>query len=177
MGQQHGPCRYSPPQPVTIRPGRRPPGGGEVGGPADEHPRRLPRRGGPRPRLRRPVGPRRPAVDHQGRGLAGRRSGDRGRDPPARSAAGPGPRDLAVLRRVPGAPAAGRAREPPCGPHASPAHRTTGHAEGYLTSAMVREELGVGLRDVVGDLVLRPLGITDVTWTTYGRYEAAATGL
>ena len=42
---------------------------------------------------------------------------------------------------------------------------------------MVRNELGVGLGDWVGDLVLAKLGITDVTWVSYGRYEAAATGL
>ncbi len=47
----------------------------------------------------------------------------------------------------------------------------------YLISAMVREELGVSLGDWVGELVLSKLGITDVAWTTYGRYEAAATGL
>jgi CubicO group peptidase (beta-lactamase class C family) len=61
--------------------------------------------------------------------------------------------------------------------HRPGSHFAYSNAGWYLISAMVREELGVGLRDVVGDLVLRPLGITDVTWTTYGRYEAAATGL
>jgi CubicO group peptidase (beta-lactamase class C family) len=42
---------------------------------------------------------------------------------------------------------------------------------------MVTEELGMRLSDWVSDLVLRKLGITDVEWVTYGRYDAGGTGL
>ena len=61
--------------------------------------------------------------------------------------------------------------------HRPGSHFAYSNAGWYLISAMVREELGVSMRDWVGGLVLAPLGITDVTWVTYGRYEAAATGL
>jgi CubicO group peptidase (beta-lactamase class C family) len=47
----------------------------------------------------------------------------------------------------------------------------------YLLSAMVTDELGVSLCDWVSDLVLSKLGITDVEWVTYGRYDAGGTGL
>jgi len=61
--------------------------------------------------------------------------------------------------------------------HAPGSHFAYSNAGWYLISAMVRNELGVGLGNWVGDLVLAKLGITAVTWVTYGRYEAAATGL
>lgn len=47
----------------------------------------------------------------------------------------------------------------------------------YLISAMVTEELGVSLREWVCDLVLHKLGIRDVEWVSYGRYDAGGTGL
>lgn len=61
--------------------------------------------------------------------------------------------------------------------HPPGTHFAYSNAGWYLLSALVREELGVGLSDWVGELLLAPLGITDVTWTRYGRYEAAGTGL
>jgi CubicO group peptidase (beta-lactamase class C family) len=57
------------------------------------------------------------------------------------------------------------------------AHFAYSNAGWYLTSALVREQLGVRLSDWVGDLLLAPSGITDVRWKTYGRYEAGGTGL
>jgi CubicO group peptidase (beta-lactamase class C family) len=61
--------------------------------------------------------------------------------------------------------------------HTPGSHFAYSNAGWYLISALVREELGVGLGEWVGDLVLAPLGIADATWTTYGRYEAGGTGL
>ena len=61
--------------------------------------------------------------------------------------------------------------------HPPGAHFAYSNAGWYLVSAMVTEELGVSLREWVGDLVLRRLGITDVGWLSYGRYDAGGTGL
>lgn len=47
----------------------------------------------------------------------------------------------------------------------------------YLISAMVTDALGVRLRDWAAQLVLTKLGITDVEWVRYGRYDAGGTGL
>jgi CubicO group peptidase (beta-lactamase class C family) len=60
--------------------------------------------------------------------------------------------------------------------HTPGSHFAYSNAGWYLISALVREELGVGLGEWVGDLVLAPLGISDATWRTYGRYEAGGTG-
>ena len=61
--------------------------------------------------------------------------------------------------------------------HPPGTHFAYSNAGWYLLSALVRDELGVALGDWVEDLLLAPLGITDVTWVRYGRYEAAASGL
>lgn len=57
------------------------------------------------------------------------------------------------------------------------AHFAYSNVGWYLISAMVTEELGVSLREWVSDLVLSKLGITDVGWVRYGRYDAGGTGL
>jgi CubicO group peptidase (beta-lactamase class C family) len=47
----------------------------------------------------------------------------------------------------------------------------------YLLSAMVKDQLGVSLSQWVAAQLFTKLGITEFTWTKYGPYEAAATGL
>ena len=61
--------------------------------------------------------------------------------------------------------------------HPPGAHFAYSNVGWYLISAMVTEELGVSLGDWVGELLLRKLGIADVAWTAYGRYDAGGTGL
>lgn len=61
--------------------------------------------------------------------------------------------------------------------HPPGTHFAYSNAGWYLISALVTEVLGVRLRDWVGDLVLRRLGIADVGWASYGRYDAGGTGL
>lgn len=47
----------------------------------------------------------------------------------------------------------------------------------YLLSAMIKSQLGVSLSQLAAEQLLTKLGITEFTWTKYGRFEAAATGL
>jgi CubicO group peptidase (beta-lactamase class C family) len=47
----------------------------------------------------------------------------------------------------------------------------------FLLSVLVAEELHVPLSEWVSAHLLDKLGIADFSWVTYGRYEAAATGL
>jgi CubicO group peptidase (beta-lactamase class C family) len=61
--------------------------------------------------------------------------------------------------------------------HAPGSHFAYSNVGWYLLSAMVTDALGVSLSDWASDLVLRKLGITDVEWVTYGRYDAGGTGL
>lgn len=61
--------------------------------------------------------------------------------------------------------------------HPPGTHFAYTNAGWYLLSALVTEELGVSLREFVTAHLLGPLGITDVGWARYGRYDAGGTGL
>jgi CubicO group peptidase (beta-lactamase class C family) len=47
----------------------------------------------------------------------------------------------------------------------------------YLLSAMIKDQLGISLSQWVEEQLFTQLGITEFTWTKYGPYQAAATGL
>jgi CubicO group peptidase (beta-lactamase class C family) len=61
--------------------------------------------------------------------------------------------------------------------HPPGAHFAYSNVGWFLLSVLVREQLGMTLSDWVTVHVLGKLGITDVTWVRYGRYEAGGTGL
>lgn len=56
-------------------------------------------------------------------------------------------------------------------------HFVYSNAGPYLLSAIIQEELGESLADLVDRLLFKPLNITRFTWETYGKYCAAASGL
>jgi CubicO group peptidase (beta-lactamase class C family) len=47
----------------------------------------------------------------------------------------------------------------------------------YLLSVMIKDRLGISLSQWVAEQLFTRLGIAEFTWTKYGPYEAAATGL
>jgi len=47
----------------------------------------------------------------------------------------------------------------------------------YLFSAIVQEELGINLAEMVDKLLFQPLGISEYQWKNYGKYCAGSSGL
>jgi len=47
----------------------------------------------------------------------------------------------------------------------------------YILSALIQEELGIGLAEWVNRLLFEPLGISEFSWKNYGKYCAASSGL
>lgn len=47
----------------------------------------------------------------------------------------------------------------------------------YLFSAIVQEELGINLAEMVNKLLFQPLGISEYQWKNYGKYCAGSSGL
>lgn len=57
------------------------------------------------------------------------------------------------------------------------AHFTYNNVEPYLLSVFFNENFNVDISDVINERIFMPLNIKNFTWTKYGNYCAAATGL
>lgn len=61
--------------------------------------------------------------------------------------------------------------------HEPGTHFVYSNAGPYMLSAIIQEELGLGLAEWVARYLFRPLGIVDFEWKSYGQYCAASSGL